>query len=199
MNAINVSKNTALHIASKYSHFEECVLLLKAGANITARNSDGMTPIDVAGDARIKALLLEKSSGEGQKEDGIYPPLPTNVKTSSPSSSPSKADSEKTTARRSSMKMIKVASRNYLSGQIVTRSELICCLVYLLRVSLFAHSFFLFFHSLKSTTCFFCTFSSHILQNVFKVGGSKDKQKEKDKDDELAVDDMHNLYGASDR
>ena len=107
MNVVNASKNTALHIASKYSHFEECEMLLQAGADTTVRNSEGMLPVDVAGDARTKMLLQKKKnsgSGSGSVAEEQYPPLPSNVKISSPK----RVESEKTMAKRSSITMIKV-------------------------------------------------------------------------------------------
>ena len=108
MNAVNLSGNTALHIASKYCHHDECTMLLKAGANLDARNLDGLRPLDVAGDDMTKALLLKKLKSA---QTVTYSMPPSSPKTE-------QGNVEKTRARRSSMTMLKVASWIELYGYI---------------------------------------------------------------------------------
>lgn len=85
VNATNLSLNTALHIAFKNSSLEACAMLLRAGADPSARNSDGLLPADVAGDDRTRELLLTHLAS--------YPPLPSNVTTSPPPSPKKKSGS----------------------------------------------------------------------------------------------------------
>lgn len=114
VNATNSSKNTALHIASKYGHIDQCEMLLKAGADATIRNRDGKSAVDVAGDIEVRGILMRRQ-GQGLRVDtdspNNYPPLPTNVNTISPTqldaNVTSKANKEKTYARSSSMKVIR--------------------------------------------------------------------------------------------
>lgn len=114
----NESKNTALHIASKYSLRDECEILLRAGADTTLRNREGMTAAELADDASVKALFLKQQQLQQQHKEqdcsstSSYPPLPSNVNSNPPS--PSRkgshvcagAGSDRPSAKRSSLNMI---------------------------------------------------------------------------------------------
>lgn len=64
MDAVDKNNNTALHYAAGYGRRECVELLLKNGAAVTAENSDGKTPIDVAKLNKQKDVLtlLEKDA-----------------------------------------------------------------------------------------------------------------------------------------
>lgn len=58
VNAVDASGNTILHLAAYGSNDEELIeVLLGAGANPSALNSDGQTPSDVANDPGIKSII----------------------------------------------------------------------------------------------------------------------------------------------
>ena len=105
---MNVSHNTALHIASKYGHCEECALLLQAGAIATARNSDGRVPLDVAGDESTRALLRAHTAAASATSaaGAAAAASSSSLKSDAPAGEMNK--NEKNSARRSSMNMIKV-------------------------------------------------------------------------------------------
>jgi hypothetical protein len=77
-------------------------MLLKAGADVTACNSDGMLPVDVAGDERTRALLLKFVANR----PASYPPLPSNVNKTATAAGAAGADTDNTSAKRGSLKML---------------------------------------------------------------------------------------------
>ena len=61
-------KGTALHVACIYGRYEIARYLLENGANPSAKDKYGQTPIDIADDEQIVALLREF----GVKEFGVH-------------------------------------------------------------------------------------------------------------------------------
>ncbi|KAG2500109.1 hypothetical protein HYH03_001691 [Edaphochlamys debaryana] len=61
---------TPLHLASAHGHKRAAGLLLDAGADLTARNADGLAPLDVAdsraahGGTRVRDFLVARKGGE---------------------------------------------------------------------------------------------------------------------------------------
>lgn len=71
INKIDKDGNTALMFGSKYGHLDVVKLLLKAGANQSIKNNDGMTAFDLAKTKNIQKLLgknfLKSKSKEFKK------------------------------------------------------------------------------------------------------------------------------------
>jgi ankyrin repeat protein len=101
VNAKNLSENTALHIASKYGHYDECVMLIKAGADMHARNKDDHLAGDLAGDERIKSIIPVTS-------EHFPPPVRKDVTPVAKKEEGSGGGKTPGRARRSSIMMIKV-------------------------------------------------------------------------------------------
>ncbi|KAI1243719.1 hypothetical protein MGN70_013585 [Eutypa lata] len=65
LNATDMSGYTALHHAIAEGHGDAAVALLKAGAEIDKRDSDGQLPLDLAPDKEVRRYIQREAEKEG--------------------------------------------------------------------------------------------------------------------------------------
>lgn len=85
--AFPTSKYTALHIAAEFRRPIEAKMLMAAGANLEARDSDGRTPLQVARHWRFTELV-SLFLAAGAKDDPPPPPKPADPAVAAPSAPP---------------------------------------------------------------------------------------------------------------
>ena len=64
-----------LHLASRRDHVEVVRMLLKFGADVTARNKHGMTPLHLASQTEVAHMLLESSANVAARSETGWTPL----------------------------------------------------------------------------------------------------------------------------
>lgn len=68
LNTLDSSGNTLLHHAAVFSQLDMAKLLVDRGANVNARNTDGMTPLGAAMDRRASDEVIEYLESKGGQE-----------------------------------------------------------------------------------------------------------------------------------
>jgi ankyrin repeat protein len=72
VNSRHVNQNTALHAASVQSKYDVMKLLVESGADVNAKNQDGLTPLMMVafetGDAKAAVLLLDSKARVDEKD-----------------------------------------------------------------------------------------------------------------------------------
>ena len=73
MNTVDVDQRTSLHEAAYAGHDSVVKVLLAAGADARARDSEGNTPMDLArhqGQTEVAALLATRETGAVEETEG---------------------------------------------------------------------------------------------------------------------------------
>jgi hypothetical protein len=72
VNSRHINQNTALHAASVQSKYDIMKLLVESGADVNAKNQDGLTPLMMVafetGDAKAAVLLLDSKARVNEKD-----------------------------------------------------------------------------------------------------------------------------------